>query len=165
MAVGAADAAGYANRSIYARWRWAEALLARSASEPGARTRAESVVGEAVRRAAANEHTPLLRELHALARRARLAATPVGHGVADSAQATDLGLTARETDVLRLLAEGLTNKQIAAALYISEKTAEHHVSHILGKLGVTTRTAAGSVAHRLGLQSLRTPVHPGGDGG
>lgn len=51
--------------------------------------------------------------------------------------------------MLHLLAEGLTNKQIAATLYISEKTAEHHVSRILGKLGVRTRAAAGSVAHRL----------------
>jgi DNA-binding NarL/FixJ family response regulator len=54
--------------------------------------------------------------------------------------------------VLRLLTDGLTNKQIARALYISDKTAEHHVSHILGKLGVTSRAAAGSLAHRLGIR-------------
>jgi DNA-binding NarL/FixJ family response regulator len=54
--------------------------------------------------------------------------------------------------VLVLLAGGLTNKQIAATLYISDKTAEHHVSHILAKLGVNTRTAAGSLAHQLGIR-------------
>ena len=54
--------------------------------------------------------------------------------------------------MLGLLAGGLINKQIAAALYISDKTAEHHVSRILAKLGVSTRTAAGSLAHQLGIR-------------
>jgi DNA-binding NarL/FixJ family response regulator len=60
-------------------------------------------------------------------------------------------LTARELDVLRLLAEGQTNRQIAAALVISAKTASVHVTHILAKLDVRTRGAAAAVAHRLGL--------------
>jgi DNA-binding NarL/FixJ family response regulator len=55
--------------------------------------------------------------------------------------------------VLHLLAEGRTNRQIAAHLYISEKTAEHHVSRILNKLGVRTRGAAGAIAHRIGVQA------------
>jgi DNA-binding NarL/FixJ family response regulator/tetratricopeptide (TPR) repeat protein len=147
-AVLAADAAGYAHRGAYARWRLAEVLLARSAHESAARSQAEVVLGEAAKRAAASGHAPLVREVQALARRARLAIAPAAAGVAEPPA---LGLTARETDVLRLLADGLTNKQIAAALYISDKTAEHHVSRILGKLGVTTRTAAGSLAHRLGI--------------
>jgi DNA-binding CsgD family transcriptional regulator len=60
-------------------------------------------------------------------------------------------LTARELDVLELVAAGLTNPQIAASLYISRKTAEHHVSNILVKLGVTSRTEAAAAAVRLGL--------------
>jgi DNA-binding CsgD family transcriptional regulator len=59
--------------------------------------------------------------------------------------------------VLRLLAEGLTNREIAGRLYISEKTAEHHVSRIFGKLGVRTRGAASSLAHRVGVEALGPP--------
>jgi len=63
-------------------------------------------------------------------------------------------LTAREVDVLELVAAGLTNPQIAASLYISRKTAEHHVSNILVKLGVSSRTEAAAAAVRLGLTRL-----------
>ncbi len=61
------------------------------------------------------------------------------------------GLSERELEVLRLVAAGFTNPQIAAALYISRKTAEHHVSSILVKLGVTSRTEAAAAAVRLDL--------------
>jgi DNA-binding CsgD family transcriptional regulator len=60
-------------------------------------------------------------------------------------------LTAREMDVLALVAQGRTNPEIAASLYISRKTAEHHVSNILVKLGVATRTEAATAAVRLGF--------------
>jgi DNA-binding NarL/FixJ family response regulator len=60
-------------------------------------------------------------------------------------------LTKRELQVLNLLAEGHTNRQVAAGLFISEKTASLHVSHILAKLGVASRVQAGALAHRLGL--------------
>jgi DNA-binding NarL/FixJ family response regulator len=60
-------------------------------------------------------------------------------------------LTNRELDVLRLLGAGLTNRQIADALVISQHTAGVHVSHILGKLGVPNRAMAAAVAERLGL--------------
>jgi DNA-binding NarL/FixJ family response regulator/tetratricopeptide (TPR) repeat protein len=60
-------------------------------------------------------------------------------------------LTARETEVLALLAEGRTNRQLARELYISEKTVSVHVSNILAKLGVRSRTEAAAVAHRDGL--------------
>ena len=60
-------------------------------------------------------------------------------------------LTARELEVLALLAEGAGNKEIAAKLNISENTAKFHVSSILGKLGATTRTEAVSRGYRLGL--------------
>jgi DNA-binding NarL/FixJ family response regulator len=60
-------------------------------------------------------------------------------------------LTAREREVLRLLITGLTDKQIADTLFISHRTAQVHVAGIFAKLGVTTRTAAATAAHRLGL--------------
>jgi DNA-binding NarL/FixJ family response regulator len=65
------------------------------------------------------------------------------------------GLTARELDVLCLIAEGRTNPEIGQVLYMSPKTASVHVSRILSKLNVKTRTEAAGVAHRLGL--LDTP--------
>ncbi|MEV0286594.1 AAA family ATPase [Kribbella sp. NPDC050820] len=60
-------------------------------------------------------------------------------------------LTSRETEVLALLAEGRTNRQLARELYISEKTVSVHVSNILAKLGVRSRTEAAAVARRDGL--------------
>ena len=60
-------------------------------------------------------------------------------------------LTDRETDVLRLLARGLANKEIAQQLSIGEKTVKTHVSHILSKLGVASRTQAALYAARVGL--------------
>lgn len=60
-------------------------------------------------------------------------------------------LTERETEVLRLLAQGLSNKEIAAALTIGEKTVKTHVSNILAKLGVVSRTQAALYAARIGL--------------
>ena len=57
------------------------------------------------------------------------------------------GLTQRELEVLRLLASGKTNRGIAQALVISEKTVASHVSHIFTKLGVTSRTAATAYAY------------------
>jgi DNA-binding CsgD family transcriptional regulator/tetratricopeptide (TPR) repeat protein len=58
------------------------------------------------------------------------------------------GLTPRERQVLALIAEGATNRQIGAALYMAEKTASVHVSRILAKLGVSSRTQAAALAHR-----------------
>jgi DNA-binding NarL/FixJ family response regulator len=64
------------------------------------------------------------------------------------------GLTVRETEVLSLLAEGLSNKGIAARLGISEHTAKFHVNAILSKLGAESRAAAIVRAARLGLVAL-----------
>jgi DNA-binding CsgD family transcriptional regulator/tetratricopeptide (TPR) repeat protein len=61
------------------------------------------------------------------------------------------GLSDRELEVLKLVTAGFTNPQIATSLYISRKTAEHHVSSILMKLGATTRSQAAATAIRLGL--------------
>ena len=63
-------------------------------------------------------------------------------------------LTARETEVLELLARGYANKQIASSLYVSEKTVKAHVSAILKKLGVQSRTQAALHAVRTGVVSL-----------
>jgi DNA-binding CsgD family transcriptional regulator len=61
------------------------------------------------------------------------------------------GLTARELEVLRLVAAGHTNREIGAALLVTRRTAATHVTHILAKLGVESRTAAGAWAVRHGL--------------
>lgn len=76
-------------------------------------------------------------------------------GDAEHAQLTHRGLltqlTRREADVLRLVARGMTDRQIAATLYISRKTASNHVHNILRKAGVSTRTGAVGFAVRAGL--------------
>ena len=64
-------------------------------------------------------------------------------------------LTERETEVLRLLAQGKSNKEIARALHIAEQTVKTHVSHILDKLGVPSRTQAALYAIRIGLVPAR----------
>jgi DNA-binding CsgD family transcriptional regulator/tetratricopeptide (TPR) repeat protein len=93
---------------------------------------------------------PLAKEIKALAASARIRADggQVGHKVV---AATPLGLTAREFEVLRLVADGRSNPEIAARLFISAKTASVHVSNILGKIGVTSRGEAAAAAHRLHL--------------
>ena len=62
-----------------------------------------------------------------------------------------MGLTSRAEEVLRLLASGRTDRQIGEALFITEKTASHHVSNILAKLEVRSRVSAATEAARLGL--------------
>lgn len=95
-------------------------------------------------------------ELSAMAKRGELcpdAVTAVlgaaGHAVRSPERPS--GLTDRELEVLRLLIQGLTNKEIATALDISTKTAGHHVQHVLEKLGVTTRAAATMIAMKAGI--------------
>ena len=75
-----------------------------------------------------------------------------------AAPADPFGLTGREREVLALVAEGYTNRRIAETLFISESTAGVHVSNILGKLGVGTRTEAAAVAVRLGLDGGPRPA-------
>ena len=72
-----------------------------------------------------------------------------------------LGLTAREFEVLRLVAAGRSNREIASELFISAKTASVHVSNILGKLGVTGRGEAAATAHRLRLFDSFPAEDPG----
>jgi DNA-binding CsgD family transcriptional regulator len=93
---------------------------------------------------------PFLEEVAGLARRAG-----VSLGAREDEPHVDtaatLGLTHRELEVLRLLADGRTNRQIADELFITPKTASVHVSRILMKLGVSNRAAAAAAAHRIGL--------------
>ena len=140
----------------YAEYREAEALLVAGDERSGAAT----LLAAAREIAESLGASPLGAAIDGLARRARLTlaavtapevaleASPSGSEPAASDQ---FGLTPREREVLALVAAGQTNKRIADALFISESTAGVHVSNILGKLGVATRTEAAAVAVRLGL--------------
>ena len=66
--------------------------------------------------------------------------------------ANPANLTARELEVLRLLVEGRSNREIAEQLFISNKTASVHVTNLLAKLGVHSRLEAAAMARRLGLE-------------
>jgi two-component system, NarL family, response regulator DegU len=66
----------------------------------------------------------------------------------------DPGLTDREVEVLKLVGQGASNREIAAALFISEKTAKNHLTHIFEKLGVSDRTQAALYAVRAGMVKL-----------
>jgi len=98
---------------------------------------------------------PLRREVELLAQRGRLRLQEEIDTMAapevPSSPAASLGLTRREVEVLALVAEGRTNRQIGQALFITPKTASVRVSRILAKLGVTGRGEAAAIAHRLGL--------------
>ncbi len=147
------DRLGQPYVAAYARWREAEARLAAR--------RDRELAAEALRAALQTAQRlgakPLEREIVALATRARLSLATAEHGTATGAApepgdpADDLGLTAREREVLALLALGRTNRQIAEELFISGNTAGVHVSNILGKLGVAGRGEAAALAYRLGL--------------
>jgi predicted ATPase/DNA-binding CsgD family transcriptional regulator len=75
----------------------------------------------------------------------------IPRGPRPSTRANQAGLTARQLEVLELLAEGLSNSEIASRLFTSPKTVEHHVSAVLAKLGTCSRAQAISAAHRLEL--------------
>ncbi|HEU5266940.1 MAG TPA: LuxR C-terminal-related transcriptional regulator [Jatrophihabitans sp.] len=75
----------------------------------------------------------------------------VPRGLRPTTRANPAGLTAREVEVLQLVAAGLTNAEIADKLFIADKTVEHHVSRVLGKLGVASRREAARAAVALDL--------------
>ncbi|MFF3616310.1 AAA family ATPase [Streptomyces sp. NPDC002580] len=121
------------------RWRLAEALLTADRREE-AGEQARAARDAAVRLGA----VPLREAVDSLVRRGRLSDTQAaGDRIA--------ALTARESDVLRLLGRGRTNRQIGEELFISGKTASVHVSNILAKLGAASRTEAVAIAYREGL--------------
>lgn len=129
------------------RWRAAEAWLPEG-NRSRASLAAQAAAGLADRLGAA----PLRQELVALAARSRLVLTEAPHSPSNKAvDARPHGLTARELDVLRIMAAGRTNRQIAKALFISERTVAVHVSRILAKLNATSRTEAAALARPLGL--------------
>jgi DNA-binding CsgD family transcriptional regulator/tetratricopeptide (TPR) repeat protein len=130
----------------YCRWREAEALVAAGAS----RREASAPLGCAHTIAARIGAKPLLRELALLAERARLELAVPAAGSTDDrhGQENHLGLTPREAEVLTLLARGYSNREIAAELVISVRTAAVHVTHILRKLGAPNRLEAAAIAHR-----------------
>jgi DNA-binding CsgD family transcriptional regulator len=139
--------------AAYAVWRQAEAMLdAGRDRRQAARVLAE---GHAVARQLGAAR--LAGAIEDVARVHRLnledAERPAPVVAPDPAAA--LGLTAREAEVLTLIAQGLTNRQIANSLFISEKTAGVHVSHIFAKLDVHNRAAATAAAHQAGLVSPR----------
>jgi DNA-binding NarL/FixJ family response regulator len=73
-----------------------------------------------------------------------------------STRSSPAQLTRREIEILGLVEQGLTNGEIAARLFITEKTAGHHVSSILAKLGARTRTEAASTARKMGIAASET---------
>jgi ATP/maltotriose-dependent transcriptional regulator MalT len=149
-AAGAWEALGRPYPAAYARWREAEALM--SARDRDGAVRAASDALATARRLGS---AWLADEVESLAARARLT---LGADAAPRARTADedeiddpFGLTARERDVLALVAGGATNREIGERLHMAEKTASVHVSRILAKLNVRSRTEAAAVAHRQGL--------------
>jgi DNA-binding CsgD family transcriptional regulator/tetratricopeptide (TPR) repeat protein len=171
-AVEAFDAVPDPIGAAYARFRAAEAAL-----------RTEGVradVGALVRQAAAVADgvgaRPLATAVATLAARARITTrspatapapaapppAPEAAGAPDPrAAAMALGLSAREVEVLALVAAGMSNGEIADRLFITRKTASVHVTHILDKLGVDNRVGAAMVAARVGLTGGDPPEDPG----
>jgi len=77
----------------------------------------------------------------------------IPRGPRRATRAAPAGLTAREQEVLALVADGLPDREISERLFISERTVHHHVSAVLSKIGVSSRTAAVKEAARLGIGS------------
>ncbi len=132
---------GHVFEQARSRFRLAQALLAAD-DRPGAAAELTAAHEVAVRLGA----VPLRTAIEALARRGRLALP----GLPRAAEASAV-LTPREVEVLALMAQGRTNRQIGAELFISEKTASVHVSNILAKFGASGRTEAVALAAARGL--------------
>lgn len=140
------DDVGIVFPAAYARYR-----AAASALQAGDRAAADELLQQAAAVARNLGAGPLLALIDQLATRGRLGGVRASNGDDPEAGGDGLGLSARETEVLRLVAAGRTNREIAEELFISPKTASVHVSNILAKLGVTGRVEAAAVAHRVGL--------------
>ena len=132
----------------------AYALLrgAEQAVGAGERDSAVPLLEESVRLAAEMGAEPLLIEARALAGRGRVRVSESESPASGATRGIDsYGLTERELQVLQLVAAGRSNRQIAAELFISPKTASVHVSNIISKLNVASRGEAAAVAHRSGI--------------
>ncbi len=154
--------------AAYARYRQAEAIL----GARGSRAAAASALRDAEEIALRLGAEPLRRDVELLARQARLDLAPPAAtqpGVAPSpppasaAAANGMGLTERESEVLRLVAGGWSNQQIADVLFITRKTASVHVSNIMAKLSAGSRVEAAAIAHRLGLAPDAPPPPDAGE--
>jgi DNA-binding CsgD family transcriptional regulator len=142
--------------AAYVRWREAEAAL----RVEGVRADVGDILRSAHGSAAKLHAEPLRRSIEGLATRARIdLVLAAAHGPAAEAQPAAHPastppahrLSAREVEVLRLVAAGRTNGEIAEELFITRKTAGVHVTHILDKLGVSNRVEAAMAAARLGI--------------
>jgi ATP/maltotriose-dependent transcriptional regulator MalT len=145
-------------RRLYAGWRQAEALV-----RADDRSAAAGVASETLRAARELGSDWLVAELESLAARARLRllgpAEPPGAATAPAEPIDEpFGLTPRERQVLALVARGATNREIGLELHMAEKTASVHVSRILAKLDVRSRTEAAAVAVRQGLADTGAAV-------
>jgi DNA-binding CsgD family transcriptional regulator len=149
------QAASQPYREAYARLREAEAAARAGRRDQAARALA---AGQALARELPS--APLLRLAGDLARRARLPA-PSGAQPQRRRAPARFDLTGRESEVLALLVNGDSNRQIARALFISERTVAVHVSRILDKLGVRNRTEAAMVGARLDLTQPSPQARPG----
>ncbi|HYN28841.1 MAG TPA: AAA family ATPase [Dermatophilaceae bacterium] len=141
---------GMPHRAAYARLRATEAAL-----RQGARAGEVTEVLKVAAREAV-QHARLLADITGLARRARVDLTGEHEPAREPVPAAGgFSLTCREQEVLELLAEGMTNPQIGARLFMSPKTASVHVTAILRKLGVPGRVQAAVLAERAGLVRRR----------
>lgn len=129
---------------------WALVRLAECQLKEARREEAQTCLAAAIETGRVLRAVPLLDAAYAVGRRGRVE-LPVQDGRPATPRRHRHGLTTREVEVLVLLAEGCSNDQIAKKLFISPKTASVHVSRILAKLGVASRTEAAAVAHREGL--------------
>jgi DNA-binding CsgD family transcriptional regulator len=133
---------GYVYETARTQWRLAEALAV-----SGRAREAADVWRAAASTAAALRAEPLRAAQDDLGRRLGLDGRGDGRGVGVTHGKSPLAaLTARESEVLRLMSRGLSNRQIGEELFISQKTASVHVSNILAKLGAATRTEAAAIA-------------------
>jgi DNA-binding CsgD family transcriptional regulator/tetratricopeptide (TPR) repeat protein len=142
---------GYRPLEAYARFRLGEARLG-VGDRDGAGLDLRGAQGIALELGA----SPLAARIDELARRSRLQPEPLDGKVAsgpsrEGRPPEPWGLSTREREVLALVALGWTNRRIGEALFITEKTTSHHVTHILDKLGVWSRTEAAVMATRAGL--------------
>ena len=140
-AVAALHERSLAYHATYGRFRHAEAIMGDSGDRDGAAEHLRTAHAASVEMGA----VPLRRLIERFAGRARVDIGAVR--TPDRA----FGLTAREREVLDLVAQGASNRRIAEALFISEKTASVHVSNIIRKLAVSNRAEVAAVAHREGL--------------
>lgn len=147
-------------RSLRQPYEEAESLLgaAQAHLAEGNRNDAREALRTASGIAAELGATPVTESAQQIAARARLNITrPSGTATPSRPAPAAFGLTPRELDVLRLVATGLTNRRIAEELFISTNTVGVHVSRILTKLGVSTRTEAAAAAHYRGLLANADP--------